>query len=332
MISLAIIGLGYWGPNLLRAFDSETLCVVKYCCELDAKIRHSNQQLYPHILFTDKFEQVLSDPDLDAVVIATPAPTHYHLAKEALLQQKHVFVEKPLSLKIDHAVELTELADKQKMKLMVGHLMLYHPAIEWLKKAILSGDLGHIYYLYSQRVNLGRIRTQENAMWSLAPHDISMALHLIGKRPDTVSATGYSYLQDQVEDLVFLNLKFPAEIGAHIHCSWLDPHKIRKLTVVGSKKMVVFDDMQKEEPIKVYEKGFDSVDYKNGNAAPSLSVRFGDIWIPHIPAEEPLKRQCHHFIDAIENCKKPLSDGKNGVEVLQILHQAQSSIDQIKKM
>ncbi|MBP95989.1 hypothetical protein CMK18_08555 [Candidatus Poribacteria bacterium] len=326
MLNVAIVGLGYWGPNLLRVFDSMDFCVVKYCCDKDDGVRHTYQQLYPRIVFLSEFEVILNDPDVDAVVIATPVPTHYFFAKQALSSNKHVFVEKPLTLEIEHAIELTELAEQKQLTLMVGHLMLYHPAIEWLKKIIIDGELGQICYLYSQRVNLGRLRSKENAMWSLAPHDISVALYLIGKNPNSVSANGYAYLQPDVEDVAFINLTFESKMAAHIHCSWLDPHKIRKMTVVGEKRMAVFDDMNKEEPIKIYDKGFSAVDDDKNRLISMPYVRFGDIWIPHIPAEEPLMRECKHFLDSIINSTNPISDGRNGIDVLTILHQAQDSM------
>ena len=207
---------------------------------------------------------------------------------------------------------------------MVGHLMLYHPAVERLKQIIQDGDFGKLHYLYSQRVNLGQIRPKENAMWSLAPHDISIMMFLTGQTPTSVSATGYAYLQPNIEDVVFLNLQFTEKTAGHIHCSWLDPHKIRKLTVVGEKKMIVFDDMQGSETLKVYDKGFDKIDTKDRAGFPLPTIRFGDIWIPHVEMEEPLIRECRHFIECIETATQPRSDGRNGVEVLRVLHQAQS--------
>ena len=324
-ISVGVIGLGYWGPNLLRVFDMLSSCVVKYCCEVNPKIRSDYQESYPHIAFVPSFETVLNDPDLDAIVIATPVHTHYSLAKKSLEHDKNVFVEKPITLDLAHAIEVTELAEQKNLTLMVGHLMLYHPAIEWLKEKIVEGMLGKVLYLYSQRVNLGRIRSTENAMWSLAPHDISIAIHLLEEVPNVVSATGYAYLQPSVEDVVFLNLGFSKGTAAHIHCSWLDPHKVRKLTVVGEKQMVVFDDMEKSEPLRVYDKGFDTIHTEGKDGLPLPSVRFGDIWVPHIDPEEPLVRECQHFLDSITNRTKPLSDGRSGIDVLRILQQANLS-------
>ena len=329
MLNIAIIGLGYWGPNLLRVFDTLDECVVRYCCDSDDGIRRNYQNAYPHISILDEFEAILNDPHLDAVVIATPAPTHYFLAKRALECNKHVFVEKPLTLKLENSIELTELAEQKKITLMVGHLMLYHPAVEWLKNTIVEGKLGKIHYLYSQRLNLGRIRSEENAMWSLAPHDISIALHLIGKSPESVKASGYAYLQPSIEDVVFINLEFANKIAAHIHCSWLDPNKIRKLTVVGSKSMAVFDDINKEEPIRVYDKVFNYDNTDTIQDLPPPAVRFGDIWIPQISSDEPLMRECQHFLDSINNSTTPKSDGQNGVEVLRVLQKAQYAMTQI---
>ena len=328
MINIGIVGLGYWGPSLLRTFNQLSICRVKCCCELNADTRQAFQQRYPYITFTPNYDQLLLDPDLDAIVIATPVPTHYPLAKKALDHDKHVFVEKPLTLDLDQAVELTEISEQKKLTLMVGHLMLYHPAVETLKQMIENGDLGKIYYLYSQRVNLGRIRPQENAMWSLAPHDFSMVMYLIGQQLVSVSARGAAYLQPGIEDVVFVNLEFQDHIMAHIHCSWLDPHKIRKLTIVGENRMVVFDDMQPNGQLTVYNKGFHHPLTDDRKEFLPPIERFGDIWIPHIAMEEPLLNECRHFIESINTSKRPRSDGRNGISILKLLKLATTSIQQ----
>jgi len=219
MIQLAIVGLGYWGPNLLRNFDQLGDCEVKVCCDLNDDNLLRIKEQYPHVAITKNYRDLIEDSELEAIVIATSASSHYNLAKEALLHHKHVFVEKPLVLNLEHATELVHLADKTNRKLMVGHLMEYHPAIEKLKEIIQSGELGEIYYLYSQRVNLGKIRQDENALWSFAPHDLSIIMYLLAMEPKSVSTRGQSYLQDGIEDVVFVNLQFPNKVMAQIQLS-----------------------------------------------------------------------------------------------------------------
>ena len=326
MIQLAIVGLGYWGPNLLRNFDQLRDCEVLFCCDLnDANLRSVKEQ-YPHVQTTNDYDALVVNPQIDAIVIATSPVTHYDLAKKALLNNKHVFVEKPLTMNLEQASELVEMASRVDRKLMVGHLMEYHPAIEKLKEIIRSGELGELYYLYSQRVNLGKIRKDENALWSFAPHDLSIIMYLLDMEPESVSARGQTYLQDGIEDVAFVNLQFPNKIMAQIQLSWLDPHKIRKTTVVGSKKMAVFDDMEATEMLRIYDKGVTS----NGQFAPfgeALSLRFGDINIPHIKMTEPLKLECQHFLDCILNNQTPRSDGRDGLRVVKVLQAAQESLD-----
>ena len=326
MIRLAIVGLGYWGPNLLRNFDQLRDCEVMFSCDLnDANLRRIKEQ-YPYVQITNDYNALVANPQIDAIVVATSAVTHYDLVKKALLHNKHVFVEKPLTMNFEHAVELVELASRVDRKLMVGHLMEYHPAIEKLKEIIQSGELGEIYYLYSQRVNLGKIRKDENALWSFAPHDLSIIMYLLDMEPESVSARGQAYLQEGIEDVAFVNLQFPNKIMAQIQLSWLDPHKIRKTTVVGSKKMAVFDDMEATEMLKIYDKGVTS----NGQFASfgeALSLRFGDISIPYIKMTEPLKLECQHFLNCIKNNQTPRSDGRDGLRVVKVLQAAQESLD-----
>jgi predicted dehydrogenase len=324
MVKLAVVGLGYWGPNLLRNFAQLPEAEVLACCDLDRGALKQAQEKYPAIYTTTDYDSLLKDPELDAVVLATPAATHYRLVKLALLCGKHVFVEKPLTLDVKEALELVELSETMDKKLMVGHLMLYHPAIEKLKALVRSGVLGEVYYLYSQRVNLGKIRQDENALWSLAPHDISIACYLLGGQPESVSANGQSYLQEGVEDVAFLNLRFPNRLMAHIQLSWLDPHKIRRTTIVGSKKMAVFDDVETTEMLKIYDKGVDGANYSSYGEF--LSLRFGDIYIPHIKMTEPLRLECQHFVDCIQNHRTPISDGRNGLQVVRVLQAAQRSL------
>jgi len=325
MVRVAVVGAGDWGKNLVRVFRELKEAELAYCCDSDPNRRSMILQNYPKIIVTDAFEDIVAEPSIDAVVVSSSAVSHYPLAKAALEAGKHVFVEKPLALHASHAEELVAIAEKKKLKLMVGHLLLYHPAVTYLKELVQSGELGNVFYIYSQRVNLGKIRHDENALWSLAPHDISVILHLFEELPVSVSARGESYLQSGVPDVVFINMKFPNRRMAQIQVSWLDPHKVRKITVVGSKKMVDFDDTESVEKLRIFDKGVSGVSYDS--YGDSITIRFGDIKIPHISMTEPLRAECQHFIDCILEDKRPLTDGIDGARVVSILETAQRSMD-----
>jgi predicted dehydrogenase len=259
------------------------------------------------------------------VIVTAPTPAHYELAKAALLTGRHVFVEKPIALAVAEAEELVALAEARGRVLMVGHLLMYHPAVARLKQMVDGGELGEVYYLTTSRLNLGQVRRSENAMWSLAPHDISVALYLLGEEPKAVAAQGLTYLQPGIPDTVFLTLRFSSGRAAHIHVSWLDPHKVRRITVVGSQKMAVFDDVDSTEKLRIYDKGVQRPAYDS--YGDSLSLRFGDISIPRIDMREPLRLECQHFIDCILHGQRPLSDGRNGVQVLRVLEAGQRSLE-----
>ena len=280
--------------------------------------------LYPDVAVVEELDAALGDSEVGAVVVAVDAPAHYKLAKAALQAGKHTYVEKPLTLSTVEAVELAELAEAKGVKLMVGHLLEYHPAVEYMKNMIDTGAVGDPLYLYFQRINLGIVRKAENAWWSLAPHDISVACYLFGAEPVTVSASGHAYLQQGIEDVVFANLKFADGRMAHIHVSWLDPHKIRKVTLVGSEKMVVFDDMDASEKIRVYDKG--AVVKSVNSYVEAITLRTGDVLIPKIPGGEPLKVECQHFIDCIAGDTVPRSDGADGVRVVKALEAGSASL------
>ncbi|MBI2026679.1 MAG: Gfo/Idh/MocA family oxidoreductase [Deltaproteobacteria bacterium] len=326
MIKLAQIGMGQWGQNLLRTYLSLSDCQMKICCDEDQKTLEKFSRLY-HNKFgvTQHFDDILNDPEIQGVIIATPAITHANLAMRALCANKHVFVEKPLALSVNDGMRMIELAHQNNRLLMVGHLLLYHPAVQKLKNAVDTGQLGDIHYLYSTRVNLGTIREEENALWSLTVHDISVAMHLLNQAPLEVTATGSAYLRKDVHDVVFVTLYFKNNVMSHIHASWLDPHKIRKFTVVGSKKMAVFDDMESSEKLKFYDKGVERMQHSGGYET-FLTLREGDIHIPHVHMMEPLKLECQHFIDSIAYKKPVLSDGHNGLNVLKVLTAAQESL------
>jgi len=325
MVNVAIIGAGNWGKNLVRNFNMLPDADVKYICDLNEPVRKQMAALYPKATITEDYEVVLSDPDVEAVVVAVEERLHFPIARAALTASKHTFVEKPMTLASAVAGELTTLAAERGRKLMVGHLLKYHPAVTYMKGMIDDGEVGQPLYLYFQRVNLGIVRQTDNAWWSLGPHDVSLACYMFDAPPVSISATGHAYLQDGIEDVVFANLKFADGRMANIHVSWLDPHKIRKVTLVGSQKMVVFDDMAASEKIRVYDKGA-NVKRSVTSYVESITLRTGDIFIPKIPTGEPLRSECQHFLDCINDDKTPLSDGEEGLHVVRVLEAGAESI------
>jgi predicted dehydrogenase len=273
-----------------------------------------------------RVEEVAAADDVRGVVVSASAIQHHPIAKLLLEAGKDVYVEKPLALKVEHAEELVRLARERDRILMVGHLLLHHPAVRYLKEMVQRGDLGDLLYVYSQRVNLGKVRRDENALWSFAPHDLSVILHLIDAEPADVVARGSAFLQSTVEDVVFLHLRFPGGRMAHVHVSWLDPHKLRKITVVGSRKMVVFDDMEASEKVRIYDKGIDRPVGQIVSYGDALSVRSGDILIPKVSLQEPLQVECQHFVDCVREHRAPLTDGADGLRVVRVLAAAQQSL------
>ena len=323
-IGLGLVGLGYWGPNLLRNFADLPGCRVRTCCDIQMTALERTQRRYPEIRVTTDYQEILGDDRIDAVVISTSTPTHYELSMAALRHDKHVFVEKPMALRPAEAQEMSALAEERDRVLMVGHLLTYHPAVRTLKRYVSEGELGDIFYLYSQRLNLGVIRQHENALWSLAPHDISVILYLLDNEPTVVSAHGMDHLQTGIEDTVLVSLRFPKQM-AYCHVSWLDPGKVRRLTAVGSRKMAVFDDVESMEKLRIYDKGVnDGPGYES--YGDSLSVRFGDVHIPRVDMREPLRLECEHFLECINEEQRPLSSGEEGLRVLRVLDSAQRSL------
>jgi predicted dehydrogenase len=326
MLKMAVVGAGYWGKNLVRNFATAKRCDLKYVCDLNKKLLAAQKKNFPSIITTTELEEVLGDAEIDAVAIATEVPTHFEIAQKSLEAGKHTYVEKPLTLKAADAKILVELAKNKKLKLMVGHLLEYHPAVNYLKEMIDKGQLGQPYYMYTQRVNLGIVRQDENAWWSLAPHDISVICYLLGSEPVSVSVHGQYYLQKDIEDVIFATIKFADGKVANVHCSWLDPHKIRKMTVVGSEKMVTFDDMETTEKIRIYDKGAAIKHDITTSYAEIISLRFGDIVIPKIPSVEPLSLECRHFIDCVLDGMPIRSDGIEGLRVVRVLEAGQKSL------
>jgi predicted dehydrogenase len=316
---IGLAGLGYWGPNLARNFAE--LAELAWLCDLSPDLLTEAEGRHPQARTTTSFDELLADPELDAIVIATPVVTHYELAKQTLAAGKHVFVEKPPAQSSAEAEELAALAEDRGLVLMPGYLLLYHPAVAKLKELVDSGELGDILYLYGNRQNLGQIRRDENALWSLGAHDLSVLLHLVGEEPVEAWARGASYVRPGVEDVVFCFLRFESDTTAHMHLSWLDPHKMRKITVVGSEKMAVFDDMEPERKVTVYDKGTVLL------PASEWRVRSGDIHIPKVSAEEPLRVECRHFLSLVEGEGDARAPARDGLAVVRTLELLQESLD-----
>jgi predicted dehydrogenase len=323
-VRVGIIGYGYWGPNLVRNFMDLTSSDVVMVSDLKKERLVKIANSYPQVMITENYRD-LFDQKLDAVVVATPPSTHYAIAKECLEHGLHALVEKPLTLKSTDAEDLIELAEKKGLTLMVGHTFEYNAAVHSLKGLIDKGDLGEIYYLDAARLNLGLFSRDLNVLWDLAPHDISILLFLLGKLPVAVTAQGTQCVFAGIHDVAYVNMIFPDNIMAHIHVSWLDPCKVRRVTVVGSKKMAVYNDIETEK-IKIYDKGVEAPEYTNNFGDFQFSYRYGDILIPNIRFTEPLKVECQHFLDCIKTHTKPCSCGEDGLNVVKVLEAAQKSL------
>lgn len=330
MVKVAVIGCGYWGPNLVRCFMQIPESELECCCDLNQERLNHLKKLYPQLRVTQNYEEILDDPLIEAVAIATPTHTHFQLARKVLEAEKHVFVEKPLTRASGQAGELIRLAEKKHKVLMVGHVFLYTAAVNRLRELICSGELGDVLYISSQRRNLGMFQEDVNVVWDLGTHDISIILYLLNgsleKKECEIVATGTSHYLSDNEDVAFVTLNFANNVAANLHLSWIDPCKIRNMTVVGSKKMVVYDDVQALEKIRIYDKSILVPDSHNGFGEFQLSYRYGDIVIPLLKAEEPLKVELNHFLECITQGKRPLTDGHNGYEVVKILEKINQSL------
>ncbi len=321
-ISVAVVGLGYWGPNLARNFDGIAGCELRWCCDGDPAIRERLAQTFPNANFTGSLDEVLADPTLDAVVLATPVRSHAELAIRVLGAGKHCFVEKPLAESVADAERVLEAAAAAARIVMVGHLLEYHPGVRRLKALLDEGELGEIHYIYSNRLNLGQLRADENALWSLGAHDVSVLLLLAGEEPHEVDARGESYMRAGIEDVVFAFLRFPSGLAAHLHLSWLDPHKERRFTVVGSRRMATFDDMALERKLTIYDKGFDEKAESYGE----YITRSGDVTSPRIANTEPLRLECEHFVECVRDGREPTSGGAAGLRVVRVLERLQAAL------
>jgi predicted dehydrogenase len=320
-LTVAQVGLGPWGSNLARNFAE--LARLKWVCDLDGSRLAGMDARFPTTRFTQQIDDALEDDDVEAVVVATPVPTHAELARHALAAGKHVFVEKPMALTASDAEELVELATARERVLMPGHLLVYHPGIAKLKALVDAGELGDVLYVYGNRQNLGTIRRDENALWSLGVHDLSVILHLLGEEPSEVWARGESFLKEGVEDVVFCYLRFPSGKTAHMHLSWLDPHKMRRMTVVGTERMAVFDDMELDRKVTVYDSGAEQPVGSYGE----WRTRNGDIFSPRIPNTEPLRLECAHFVSLASGDGEPLAAARDGLAVVRVLEQLQRSLE-----
>jgi predicted dehydrogenase len=326
-VRVAVVGAGAWGINHVRAFARAKGADLVMVCDSSEKALERAKGIAPGIRVGHDLAEALSAPDVDAVVLATPAPAHAEQAIAALAAGRHVLVEKPLALRASDAELVVSSAARAKKTLMVGHLMLFHAGFAYVKQLVQSGDLGELLYMYALRVNLGTVRKDENAMWSLAPHDISMICDLVGELPRSVSARGGNYLQKAVADVVFMNMRFASGLMAQVQLSWLDPRKERRLTVVGRKKMVELDDMHAVEKIRVYDKGVDRPP-EFTEFAEYLSIRNGDILIPRIAMNEPLEAEVKHFLECVASGAPPRADGVSGLGAVRVLAAAQRSLEQ----
>jgi predicted dehydrogenase len=325
--TVGVAGLGYWGPNLARNFAALPNAELRWCCDDRPEVRERFAAQYTGARVTGDLDDLLADAGLDAVVLATPVPTHAALAIRVLEAGKHCFVEKPLALTVAGAERVVEAARAADRVLMVGHLLQYHPGVNKLKEIAASGELGDIHYIYGNRLNLGKLRADENALWSLGAHDVSVVLHLADEEPSEMWARGESYMREGVEDVVFAFLRFPSGLAAHLHLSWLDPHKERRFTIVGSRRMATFDDMDAERKITVYDKGFD----EKADTYGEYITRSGDIWSPRVPNAEPLRLECEHFVDCVRRGAEPSSGGANGLAVVRVLEGLQQSLDRSRR-
>ena len=325
-IVIAVVGCGYWGPNLLRNFHSLSDCEVKWVCDRDSKRLAHMKNLYPSVETTKEFERIVEDKDVDAVVVSTPVHLHYDLAKKSLEAGKHTFVEKPMTQTSEQGNELVQLATKKKLTLMVGHTFIYSAPVRRIKEIVKAGDIGEIQYIASRRLNLGLFQKDINVAWDLAPHDISIILYLLGRAPLSVNCQGKAHVHKDIEDVTNMTLNFDNGGFATIHSSWLDPNKVRQMTIVGSKRMIVYDDNEPLEKIKIYDKRVETPPHYDTFAEFHYSYHYGDMYAPYIKQVEPLKVECQHFLDCIRNGKRPETNGLDGLRVIQILEASSLSL------
>lgn len=331
--TIGVIGCGYWGPNLLRNFAENEAARLRWMCDLDERRLEALGRRYPSAETTRDYKRLLADENLRAVVIATPVATHYNFAREALLAGKHVLIEKPFTASVREAEELIELAERQRLVLMVDHTFIYTGAVRKIKEIVESGEIGDLLYFDSTRINLGLFQHDINVVWDLAPHDLSIMDYILGREPVALTATGSCHIKQGIENIAYVMLKFTDEFIAHFHFNWLSPVKIRRTLIAGSRKMVVYDDIEPTEKIRVYDSGVttnrsaDEVDREDAYET-LVSYRTGDVWVPKLDSTEALRYVCQEFLDAIRERRPPLTDGAAGLRVVRLLEAAQASINQ----
>ena len=326
MSTVAVIGCGYWGPNLIRNFNAIPTCKIKTVCDFQKERLNHMSDLYPGINVTADVNQILEDPEIDAVAIATPVNTHHKLASQCLAAGKHTMIEKPMASSVAECQDLIDLAEKNKLILMVGHTFIYTSVVRRIKEIVDAGDLGEILYASSRRLNLGLFQKDINVAWDLAPHDISIILFLLGKRPKSVHCQGKAHINPDIEDITNMSLDFNNGAFATIQSSWLDPNKIREMTFVGSKRMLVYNDLEPLEKIKIYDKRVEAPPHYDTFAEFQYSYHYGDTYSPYIKQIEPLRTECQHFLDCIKSGEKPITSGQEGLEVVQILEASSNSL------
>lgn len=329
--TVGVIGCGYWGPNLLRNFAENEAAQLRWLCDVDARRVETFARRYPSVRPARDYKELLADPQLDAVVVATPFSTHYQFTKEALLAGKHVLVEKPFTATVREAEELIELAERQGLTLMVDHTFIYTGAVRKIKEIVESGELGDLLYFDSTRINLGLFQHDHNVVWDLAPHDFSVMDFILDRQPQAVTATGSCHIERGIENIAYVMLRFSDEFIAHFHFNWLSPVKIRHTLIAGSRKMVVYDDIEPTEKVRVYDKGVTT--NRNGGDKEDayrtlVSYRTGDVWVPKLDSTEALHYVCAEFLSAIQERRRPLTDGNAGLRVVRLLEAAQASINQ----
>lgn len=328
IIRAGVVGCGYWGPNLIRNLRQSPDCQLKVICDAsEQRLRHM-QRLHPDVATTNKFEDLLKDPELEAVVIATPVRFHFEMAKACLYAGKHVFIEKPMARTVAEGEELVALAERQGLVIMVGHTFLFSPAVRRMKEIIDSGDIGELQYISARRLNLGLFQKDINVAWDLAPHDISIILHLLEEQPLSVSCQGNSHVTRGIEDVTMMYLNFRKNRCAFIQNSWLDPKKVRQMTIVGSRRMIVYDDIEPLEKLKVYDSRVEVPPHYDTFADFTYSYHYGDAYVPYIKQDEPLKLECQHFLECIREGTTPITGGRQGLEVVRILEASSVSLRQ----
>ena len=325
-VKVGVIGCGYWGPNLVRNFRTLAGSQIRLVCDADAQRLAHMKSLYPEVETFEDSQKALGVEDLEAVVVATPVRHHFAIAKASLLAGKHTMIEKPMASTLAQCQELVALAESRKLVLMVGHTFLYAPAIRKIKEIIDWGDIGDIQYIASRRLNLGLFQKDINVAWDLAPHDLSIIMHIMGEAPESVTCSGAAHVSAGIEDVSVMYLSFSRKRCAMVHNSWLDPHKVREMTIVGSQRMIVYDDVTNLEKIKIFDTRVERPPHYDSFAEFQYAYHYGDVYAPHIKQEEPLKVECQHFIECIQTGRTPLTDGRQGAELVRILEAASESL------